>query len=262
MIRCQLAPYVKMYIFCLSGCSRIIFWLGINWLITKNSIFNSLKLYNFIHSNLKSLVRSVASSLLMWKSAFLSVFVSHAPLSESLTSKPVLKSDNLQYNMVGPWVAGTNDSSTKHLMFQALLFFHNLLKTLKLWNNNNIWKIRRLVDESFVPATQQTSVLYCRLLNFWRVAACLPASPTACLANLLDCLPASQPVCLPSCKDETMELELEKYKVLFNKDKGSISIQGISILVKIFKKKSLSERYHIFKCFDQKCLSCLILFSF
>ena len=80
--------------FCLSyvgtRCSGIIFELGINWLITKNSIFSGLKLYNFIHSNLKSLVRSVASSLLMWKSAFLSVFVSHAPLSESLTSKPVL----------------------------------------------------------------------------------------------------------------------------------------------------------------------------
>ena len=54
--------------FCLSRCSGIIFQLGINWLITKNSISNSLKLYNFLHSNLKSLVRSVASSLLMWKS--------------------------------------------------------------------------------------------------------------------------------------------------------------------------------------------------
>ena len=93
--------------FCLSRCSGIIFQLGINWLITKNSIFNSLNLYNFIHSNLKSLVRSVASSLLMWKSAFLSVFVSHAPLSESLTSKPVLKSDNLQYNTMERWIDGT-----------------------------------------------------------------------------------------------------------------------------------------------------------
>ena len=104
-----------------------------------------------------------------------------------------------------------------------VLSLHEIMK------KNNAWNIRCLVDESFVPATQQTSVLYCRLLNFWRVAACLPASPTACLANLLDCLPASQPVCLPSCKDETMELELEKYKVLFSKDKGSISIQGTAI---------------------------------
>ena len=28
------------------------------------------------------------------------------------------------------------------------------------------WNIRRLVDESFVPANQQTSVLYCRLSDF------------------------------------------------------------------------------------------------
>ena len=45
-----------------------------------------------------------------------------------------LKSANLQYNKLGRWVArmlgrkvaGTNDSSTKSLMFQALFFFHNL----------------------------------------------------------------------------------------------------------------------------------------
>ena len=34
------------------------------------------------------------------------------------------KSDNLQYNMLGRWVDGTNDSLTKCLMFQALFFFH------------------------------------------------------------------------------------------------------------------------------------------
>ena len=33
------------------------------------------------------------------------------------------KSDNLQYNTLGRWVAGTNDSSTKRLMFQVLFFF-------------------------------------------------------------------------------------------------------------------------------------------
>ena len=33
-----------------------------------------------------------------------------------------LKSINLQYNMLGRWVNGTNDSSTKHLMFQVLFF--------------------------------------------------------------------------------------------------------------------------------------------
>ena len=108
--------------FCLSRCSGIIFQLGINWLVTKNSIFNSLKLCNFIHSNLKSLVRSVASSLLMWKSAFLSVFVSHAPLSESLTSKPVLKSVNLQNNTLVRWANEPNDWSSKRLMIQVFSF--------------------------------------------------------------------------------------------------------------------------------------------
>ena len=163
--------------FCLSYVGTIIFELGINWLITKNSIFSGPKLYNFIHSNLKSLVRSVASSLLMWKSAFLSVFVSHAPLSESLTSKPVLACCCLPASL---------------------------------------------------PASQSDNQ-----------PALPPAWPTCQTA----CQPASQPVCLPSCNDETMELGLEKYKVLFSEDKGSTSIQGISILVKI---KSLYQRDHIF----------------
>ena len=35
-----------------------------------------------------------------------------------------LKSDNLQYDTLVCWVAGTNDLSTKCLVFQAL-FFHN-----------------------------------------------------------------------------------------------------------------------------------------
>ena len=34
----------------------------------------------------------------------------------------VQKSGNLQYNTLAHWVAGTNDSSSKHLMFQALFF--------------------------------------------------------------------------------------------------------------------------------------------
>ena len=31
----------------------------------------------------------------------------------------------------------------------------------------NTWNIRRLVDESFVPSAQRTSVLYCRLTDFY-----------------------------------------------------------------------------------------------
>ena len=32
---------------------------------------------------------------------------------------------------------------------------------------NNTWNIRRLVDESFVPSAQRTSVIYCRLTDLW-----------------------------------------------------------------------------------------------
>ena len=32
---------------------------------------------------------------------------------------------------------------------------------------NITWNIRRLVDESFVPSAKQTSVLYCRLTDFY-----------------------------------------------------------------------------------------------
>ena len=39
-------------------------------------------------------------------------------------------SKNLQYNTLVHWVAGTNDSSTKCLMFQVLFFFRNFLKNL------------------------------------------------------------------------------------------------------------------------------------
>ena len=38
-----------------------------------------------------------------------------------------VKSVNIQYNTLGCRVDGTNDSSTKCLMFHALFFFHNFL---------------------------------------------------------------------------------------------------------------------------------------
>ena len=43
-------------------------------------------------------------------------------VSERMSCKQ-LKSDNLQYNTLGRWVTGTNDTSTKRLMFQVLFFF-------------------------------------------------------------------------------------------------------------------------------------------
>ena len=36
----------------------------------------------------------------------------------------------------------------------------------KLWKKNDTWNIRCLVDKSFVPANQQTRVLYFRLSDF------------------------------------------------------------------------------------------------
>ena len=40
----------------------------------------------------------------------------------------IVKFDNLQYNTLGRWVAGTNDSLTKRLMFQVLFFFPDFLQ--------------------------------------------------------------------------------------------------------------------------------------
>ena len=60
-----------------------------------------------------------------------------------------LKTDNLQYNTLGYWVDGMNDSSNKHLLFQALFFFTvsyrlRALKTLDFYyekiNLNNFCK--------------------------------------------------------------------------------------------------------------------------
>ena len=46
-------------------------------------------------------------------------------------------------------------------------FFKEFCKIL--WKKTNTWNIRRLVDESFVPSAQRTSVLYCRLTDFYTV---------------------------------------------------------------------------------------------
>ena len=86
--------------------------------------------------------------------------------------------DNLQYNMLGCWVYGTIVSSTIRLMFQVVFFFIISCKILcknpfiffiKLQKmkrksfeypksirnmKKNTWNVRRLVDESFVLATQ------------------------------------------------------------------------------------------------------------
>ena len=89
------------------------------------------------------------------------------------------------------WVAGTNDSSTKHLMFQVYIiffiisckilcknhlnlfsyFFYNLTKIkIKIFECPKSMKnIKNLEHQtlSFVPLSKQPSVIYCRLADFW-----------------------------------------------------------------------------------------------
>ena len=39
-------------------------------------------------------------------------------------------------------------------------------KSIMNYEKKNTWKVRCLVDESFVPSAQRASVLYCRLSDF------------------------------------------------------------------------------------------------
>ena len=41
-------------------------------------------------------------------------------------------------------------------------------KYVRNYEKKNIWNVRCLVDDSFVPSAQQTSILYCRLSDFWK----------------------------------------------------------------------------------------------
>ena len=87
------------------------------------------------------------------------------------------KSDNLQYNTLIRLVDGTNDLSTKCLIdlgYSKLLiinklkgfFAKNFANNFARFYEKNTWNIRSLVDESFVPSAQRTSILYCRLMDF------------------------------------------------------------------------------------------------
>ena len=102
-------------------------------------------------------------------------FINHKP--NNALSLWLTKSNNLQYYTLVYGADGTNDSSTKRLTFQAFFFIISYrLRALKtpychfckssIYEKNNTWNIRRLVDNSFVPSAQQTSVLYCRLTDF------------------------------------------------------------------------------------------------
>ena len=106
---------------------------------------------------------------------------------------PIQKSDNLQYNTLDCWFAGTNDSSTKCLMFQVFFFmiswkilckngfnvfsiFSYELTKIKtksfecLKSIRNYEKIMLGTSDAWSPShlsTQQTSVLYCRLSDLY-----------------------------------------------------------------------------------------------
>ena len=64
------------------------------------------------------------------------------------------KSDNLQYNMLVRWVDGTNESSTKPLMFQVLYLFSQFLAR-RCWGCR-----RRLRHKKFVNLQHNTLVLW------------------------------------------------------------------------------------------------------
>ena len=65
-----------------------------------------------------------------WQNEFASLLVMLRDCSRNYSHRSILKSDNLQYNTLVRWFAGTNDSSTKCLMFQVLFFFTISFKIL------------------------------------------------------------------------------------------------------------------------------------
>ena len=64
----------------------------------------------------------------------------------------------------------------KILSIYFLTFFYKITKmkiksfefpqVYKKYKKNNTWKIRLLVDDSFVPSSKQPSLIYCRLTEF------------------------------------------------------------------------------------------------
>ena len=54
------------------------------------------------------------------------------------------------------------------------------------WKKNNTWNTRHLVNESFVPANKQTSVLYCRMSDSYWVLALLGENLSRLFSEHLD----------------------------------------------------------------------------
>ena len=63
-----------------------------------------------------------------------------------------------------------------HLLLSAFIFFYRITKmkiksfecpkSIKNYEKKNTLNVRCLVDQSFVPSAQRTSILYCRLSDF------------------------------------------------------------------------------------------------
>ena len=91
------------------------------------------------------------------------------------------------YNIIR-WLAGSLGKMTRQPSVWCIIFFiisckiifknlFNLFlikikrfecfKSIRNYKRNNAWNIRGLVDQSFVPGNQWTSVLYCRLSDFF-----------------------------------------------------------------------------------------------
>ena len=96
------------------------------------------------------------------------------------TTPEIQKSNNLQYNTLGcwvdrlinqQWVAGSDLGHSKLFVFIFVKLWKNWKDFCKefckkLWQKNNTWNIRRLVEESFFSTNQGISILYCRLSAF------------------------------------------------------------------------------------------------
>ena len=109
-------------------------------------------------------LKSIQNSKLIWQ-----ILQSHWYSLINYIRNPTI------YNIIH-WFAGqmgqTNCWPSVSCSNYYYFFFHKItkmkLKTFKKQSwKKDIWNVRRLVDESFVPLTHLNIVLYCRLSDFW-----------------------------------------------------------------------------------------------
>ena len=92
----------------------------------------------------------------------------------------MMKSVNLQYNMLVRWAYGTKYLQPSIWCYKYFFFINSLqkpfqfttkMKTKSLecpksisnYGKKNTWNVRRFVDKSFIPSAKRNSVLYCFL---------------------------------------------------------------------------------------------------